>query len=85
MPADAVTGARADSALMFINVHLATMAGEHPYGVVEDGAVVVSQGRLAWVGPRENLPADMSAGGTDVFDCGGGTGNPAIEMAGGAC
>ncbi|WP_409201711.1 imidazolonepropionase [Leisingera sp. M527] len=35
------------------------MAGtEAPYGLVEDGAVAVSGGRIVWAGPREKLSAD---------------------------
>ncbi|WP_409201429.1 imidazolonepropionase [Leisingera sp. M658] len=35
------------------------MAGtEAPYGLIEDGAVAVSGGRIVWAGPREKLSAD---------------------------
>ncbi|WP_425411807.1 imidazolonepropionase [Leisingera aquimarina] len=35
------------------------MAGtDAPYGLIEDGAVAVSGGRIVWAGPREKLPAD---------------------------
>jgi imidazolonepropionase len=37
---------------------VATMAaGAGPYGMLEDGAIAVRDGRLAWVGPRRDLPA----------------------------
>lgn len=29
-----------------------------PYGLIDDGAVAVSQGKIAWVGPRSELSAD---------------------------
>ncbi len=29
-----------------------------PYGLIDDGAVAVSQGQIAWVGPRSELSAD---------------------------
>jgi imidazolonepropionase len=35
---------------------LATMAGAAPYGAVEDGAIAVEGGRIAWVGPAAELP-----------------------------
>lgn len=38
---------------------LATMArADTPYGLIEDGAVAVSDGRIVWAGPREKLSAD---------------------------
>ncbi|UWQ52080.1 imidazolonepropionase (plasmid) [Leisingera caerulea] len=40
-------------------VRLATMASsDTPYGLIEDGAVAVSGGRIVWTGPREKLSAD---------------------------
>ncbi|MET0856190.1 MAG: imidazolonepropionase [Telluria sp.] len=41
---------------VFINLHLATMAGG--YGEQRDGAVRVRDGRIAWVGPRADAPVD---------------------------
>jgi imidazolonepropionase len=44
--------------LTLTDVHLATMsAGAAPYGIVEDGAIALSGGRIAWVGPAAELPA----------------------------
>ena len=34
------------------NAHLATMAGAAPYGAIRDGALAVKDGRISWVGPR---------------------------------
>lgn len=31
--------------------------GSEPYGVIEDGAILVRDGRIAWVGPRAELPS----------------------------
>ena len=36
---------------------LATLAGESGYGLVEDGAVAVSQGAIAWVGKDSEIPS----------------------------
>jgi imidazolonepropionase len=32
-----------------------------PYGVIEDAAVLIRQGRIAWIGPRAELPAGAGA------------------------
>ncbi len=40
--------------LLFINVHLATMV--QGYGVLRDGAIAVSDGRIAWLGARADAP-----------------------------
>lgn len=50
------------SPLTLINLQAATMAGKSdPYGLIADTAVVLDQGRIAWVGPRADLPAEHSA------------------------
>ncbi len=59
--------------LLFINVHLATMAGdgahdESGYGAILDGAIAVKDGRIAWLGPRAALPTNQAA---TVHDGGG--------------
>jgi imidazolonepropionase len=42
---------------LLIDCHVATMAeGDTPYGAIEDAAVVISDGRIAWIGPRADLP-----------------------------
>lgn len=40
-----------------------------PYGLVEDGALAVEDGRIAWVGPRAGLPAQFR--GARQHDAGG--------------
>ncbi|UWQ39753.1 imidazolonepropionase (plasmid) [Leisingera aquaemixtae] len=41
------------------DARLATMASsDTPYGLIEDGAVAVSDGSIVWAGPREKLSAD---------------------------
>lgn len=44
--------------LVLTDVHLATMSeGAAPYGIVENAAIAISDGRIAWVGPAAELPA----------------------------
>ncbi|WEK39495.1 MAG: imidazolonepropionase [Candidatus Brevundimonas colombiensis] len=43
---------------LLIDCHVATMVeGAAPYGAITDAALVIAQGRIAWVGPRADLPA----------------------------
>ncbi len=42
-----------------------------PYGLIEDAALVLEAGRIAWVGPRSELPADLAARCTREHDAGG--------------
>ena len=45
-------GGRCDA--LFTNVRLATMVGG--YGEIDDGAIAVRDGRIAWLGPRREAP-----------------------------
>ena len=45
---------------LWIDAHLATLAGPS-YGIIEDGALAVADGRIAWVGPAAALPDDAAA------------------------
>ncbi|WP_256646474.1 imidazolonepropionase [Thermomonas paludicola] len=47
--------------LLLTNATLATCTGETPFGLIEDGALACSDGRIAWVGPGQELPPDASA------------------------
>lgn len=43
---------------LLLDCHVATMVeGRAAYGAVEDAAVLIRDGRVAWVGPRDDLPA----------------------------
>ncbi|HEY0587667.1 MAG TPA: imidazolonepropionase [Pseudoduganella sp.] len=46
--------------LLITNVHLATMVGEG-YGEIRDAAIAVDNGRIAWIGRREDAAAVGSA------------------------
>ncbi|MGE0718174.1 MAG: imidazolonepropionase [Alphaproteobacteria bacterium] len=41
---------------IWIDAHLATMAGTERYGSITDGAIATTAGRIAWVGARAALP-----------------------------
>lgn len=43
---------------LLLDCRLATMAGNTPYGAIENAALALKDGRIAWVGPRSALPAD---------------------------
>ncbi len=52
---------------LWVDVNLATMVdGGEPYGAVRDGAVGISAGRLAFVGPRAGLPGAPQSLAQDV-------------------
>ncbi|MDI3308572.1 MAG: imidazolonepropionase [Acetobacteraceae bacterium] len=54
---------------VWVNAHLATMDGpaDAPLGVIEDGAIAAKDGRIAWVGRRQDLPHSPA----QVTDCHG--------------
>jgi imidazolonepropionase len=49
---------------LWTHVRIATMAEASmlPYGWIDDGALAVEDGRIAWVGTSEAVPAQMRAG-----------------------
>lgn len=51
--------------ILFVNARLATLA-DGGYGVVDDGALAVRDGRIAWLGPHVQAPRAER-----VHDCGG--------------
>ncbi|WP_062226591.1 imidazolonepropionase [Aureimonas frigidaquae] len=46
---------------LLTDMTLCTMAGDRPYGLVPDGAVVIEDGLIAYAGPRAGLPERWSA------------------------
>jgi imidazolonepropionase len=52
------------SVQIWANARVATMAAgaPTPYGMIEDGALAVQDGRIAWVGPHKDLPSELRAG-----------------------
>ena len=52
---------------IWINAHLVTMADDQGYGIIENGAIAVEDGKIAWVGAEEDLPEHSAT----VYDAGG--------------
>ena len=44
---------------LYSNARIATMVPDTGYGMVENGAVAVEAGRIAWVGPMADVPAQF--------------------------
>jgi imidazolonepropionase len=53
---------------LWINVHLATMTGVGPYGMIIDGALAVREDKIAWLGKRSDLPAGFESRAAKVYD-----------------
>jgi len=48
--------------LLLTDVRIATMRSDNPgYGIIEDGAVAISGGALAWIGTQSQLPGHGAA------------------------
>lgn len=43
---------------LLLNATLATFVGEQPYGLIEQGAIAMHHGRIAWLGRMVDLPDD---------------------------
>ena len=50
-----------DCDLLIVNTGLAAMVGGPACGAIRDGALAVSDGRIAWVGARKDLPPALRA------------------------
>ena len=47
---------------LLLDCHVATMVeGGAAYGAVENAAVLIRDGRIAWVGPGDDLPSHQAA------------------------
>jgi imidazolonepropionase len=53
------------------NARLATMVAGPDYGAIDDGAIAVRAGRIAWVGARTDLPVSLRGPATREHDAGG--------------
>lgn len=62
--------------LLLTDTRIATLQeGVANYGIIEDGAVAISDGRLMWLGPRAELPENVA---TDTRSLGGRWMTPAL-------
>ncbi len=62
---------------VYTSCTLATMEpGSAPYGLVEDGAIAVDDGAIAWVGAVDSLPSEYAA--CERVDLGGALVTPAL-------
>lgn len=46
--------------LLLTDARIATMSGDD-YGVIDDGAVAIADGKIAWIGPQSDLPEQEAA------------------------
>lgn len=44
---------------LLLDATLATFTGQAPYGLIENGAIALHQGRIVWVGPQSALADDV--------------------------
>jgi len=56
---------------LWINARLASMVPGTAYGAIENGAIAVSAGRIAWAGARKDLPLGLIGSATREHDAGG--------------
>jgi len=63
---------------LLLDCHLATMSGHSDYGIVEDAALAWKDGRIAWLGPRGDLPGEPRALAREVREGGGHWITPAL-------
>ncbi|MBX6421291.1 MAG: imidazolonepropionase [Nevskia sp.] len=61
---------------LWLNLHLATLELERGYGEIRDAALAVRDGRIAWLGPRQELPGGERA--QIVYDGRGGWLTPGL-------
>jgi imidazolonepropionase len=45
---------------LWLDARLATMAGQTPYGLLDQGAMAVNEGRIVWLGAQSALPTDAA-------------------------
>jgi imidazolonepropionase len=63
---------------LWVNVHLATMTETGPYGAVDNGVLAISEGKIAWIGKKDELPPDLESKTVKVYDGEGGWLTPGL-------
>jgi imidazolonepropionase len=63
---------------LWLNVNLASMTEDSPYGSVKDGAILVDGSKIVWQGKRADLPADYESRVEKVHDGQGGWITPGL-------
>jgi imidazolonepropionase len=63
---------------LVVGTSLATLEGDTGYGIIEDGAIAWRDGRIAWLGARDDLPGAPAALADEVIDAGGGWITPGL-------
>ncbi len=63
---------------LWVNLHLATMTDAGPYGMLQDGALALCDGKIAWIGQRNELPVDLESRAAKVYDGQGGWATPGL-------
>ena len=58
------------------HARLATLAGDGGWGLIDDGALAIADGRIAWVGADAELPAQLKA--ANEIDLGGALVTPGL-------
>ncbi len=56
---------------LWVNAHLAAMTHGRPYGTIRRAALGVTGGRISWIGPEEDLPADRRRSARETRDAEG--------------
>lgn len=62
--------------MLLSNAKIATMTGSNRYGLIENGAIVLSGDSITWVGPVADLPSHLKGG--EIRDLGGRLVTPAL-------
>ena len=62
--------------MLLTNARIVTLAGDHNYGLIEDGAIALDGEQIAWVGPSADLPAKFNA--HEIHDLDGRLVTPAL-------
>lgn len=60
------------------HARIASMDVNDDYGLIEDGAIACTGGRIAYLGPDSELPKSIGCSGAEEYDCGGALVTPGL-------